>query len=152
MNDPSIVPISMKGRFANALRGRYVTKAESNKLFGLQRRDLNAEFSVEPAQSRASVARLLAPRTLKLRNPLCSAGELALASGPTGAWPLAETLSPSRLDVDARPRTSAYCAGLSPEQLFERRRLLASQKRLLEARCADARRAAFDACRAAWKP
>lgn len=144
MNDPSIVPISMKGRFASNLRGKWLSAHDKDSIMGKKRRDVGtrpSEDHFRPALSRESMDRLLAPRTLKLRNPIFAVhGNLVLASGPTGSWPLAET-SIRPATAGARSRPASAFDGVPAEELWERRRLLGSQRDLLDSRCAEVARA-----------
>ena len=159
MNDPAIVPISMKGKFANNLRGRWLSKHDKDSILGKKRRDVGdrpTDDHFRPALSRESRDRLYAPKTLKLRNPVFTIhGNICLNNGPLGVWPLAETRGGGGTLDYGRPRTTSGTTsgalertlsleGVSEADLLERRRLLQSQKDLFDVKCDEIKRIATE--------
>ena len=93
--DSSIVPLGLRGPFLNALR---VDQSDLKQalILGRPRDPCKNTRGAHLMLTRATLARLTAPRTLSLRDPR-ECGDLALdRRGPAGRWPRVEAAAQQR--------------------------------------------------------
>ena len=124
--DSSIVPLGLRGPFLNALR---VDQSDLKQalILGRPRDPCKNTRGAHLMLTRATLARLTAPRTLSLRDPR-ECGDLALdRRGPAGRWPRVEAAAQ---DETRRARRAGLdeTANITPEALFDNRRTLDGQE------------------------
>ncbi|CAH0371771.1 unnamed protein product [Pelagomonas calceolata] len=126
--DSSIVPLGLRGPFLNALR---VDQSDLKQalILGRPRDPCKNTRGAHLMLTRATLARLTAPRTLSLRDPR-ECGDLALdRRGPAGRWPRVEAAA-QQDEARRRPRRGGLdeTANITPEALFDNRRTLDGQE------------------------
>ena len=125
--DSSIVPLGLRGPFLNALR---VDQSDLKQalILGRPRDPCKNTRGAHLMLTRATLARLTAPRKVDPRGDPRECGDLALdRRGAAGRWPRVEAAAQ---DETRRARRAGLdeTANITPEALFDNRRTLDGQE------------------------